>query len=84
MRRRIFEPEHELFREQARRFFQKEIGPRAAQWREQGYDRGVPLGRGGLPADVGRRRYGPGSASDFRYEQILYEENVRHGEFSSS
>ena len=34
MRRRIFEPEHELFREHARRFFQKEIGPHAAQWRD--------------------------------------------------
>jgi acyl-CoA dehydrogenase len=36
MRRTIFEPEHDLFRESARRFFQNEIGPHGERWREQG------------------------------------------------
>jgi acyl-CoA dehydrogenase len=84
MRRRIFEPEHELFREQARRFFQKEIGPHAAQWREQGYvDREAFrwAGAQGYLLMWADERYGGAGVEDFRYEQILYEENVRHGEF---
>jgi acyl-CoA dehydrogenase len=36
MKRTIFEPEHDLFRESARRFFQNEIGPHGERWREQG------------------------------------------------
>ena len=37
MRRFIFEPEHEQFRDSVRRFMQKGIAPHAARWREQGY-----------------------------------------------
>ena len=36
MKRTIFEPEHDLFRASARRFFQNEIGPHGERWREQG------------------------------------------------
>jgi alkylation response protein AidB-like acyl-CoA dehydrogenase len=84
MRRRIFEPEHDLFREQARRFFQKEIAPHAARWREQGHvDREAFqwAGRQGYLLMWADERYGGAGVEDFRYEQILYEENVRHGEF---
>lgn len=84
MRRRIFEPEHDLFREQARRFFQSEIAPHAARWRDQGYvDREAFqwAGRQGYLLMWADERYGGAGVEDFRYEQILYEENVRHGEF---
>ena len=37
MRRTIFEPEHDAFRDSARRFFQKEIAPHAERWREAGF-----------------------------------------------
>ena len=37
MLRTIFEPEHDQFRETARRFFQAEIGPHGERWRKQGY-----------------------------------------------
>jgi alkylation response protein AidB-like acyl-CoA dehydrogenase len=83
VRRLIFEAEHEEFREQARRFFQKEIAPHAQRWRQQGsVDREAYLKAGSLGyllmwAD---ERYGGAGISDFRFEQIVYEENIRHGE----
>ena len=36
MKRDIFTPEHDLFREQFRRFAEKEIAPKVAQWNERG------------------------------------------------
>jgi alkylation response protein AidB-like acyl-CoA dehydrogenase len=84
LRRRIFDPEHELFRDQARRFFQERIGPHAARWREQGHvDRDAFrwAGEHGYLLMWADERYGGAGIEDFRYEQILYEENVRHGEF---
>lgn len=83
IRRRLFEPEHELFREQARRFFREAIGPRAARWREQGHvDRDAfrAAGEQGYLLMWADERYGGAGVTDFRYEQILCEENVRYGE----
>lgn len=82
-RRRLFEPEHELFRDQARRFFRERIGPHAARWREQGcVDRDAfrAAGEQGYLLMWADERYGGAGNSDFRYEQILCEENVRYGE----
>lgn len=36
MLRGLFEPEHDQFRDSARRFFQTYIGPNGERWREQG------------------------------------------------
>lgn len=83
MRRTIFEPEHEQFRESARRFFQKEIGPHGERWREQGsVDREAysKAGEQGLLLMWADPEYGGAGISDFRYEQILIEENTRWGE----
>jgi len=83
-RRLIFEPEHEIFRDQARRFFLERIAPNAAAWRAQGYvDREAFqwAGEHGYLLMWAAERYGGAGIDDFRYEQILYEENVRHGEF---
>ncbi|HVO49048.1 MAG TPA: acyl-CoA dehydrogenase family protein [Steroidobacteraceae bacterium] len=83
MRRRIFEPEHELFREQARRFFLEQVQPNAARWREQGHvDREAFLAAGeqGYLLMWADEKYGGAGVTDFRYEQILCEENIRHGE----
>jgi long-chain-acyl-CoA dehydrogenase len=83
VRRHIFESEHEQFRESARRFFQTEIGPNGERWRSQGYvDRdafrkAAALGYLLMWAD---EKYGGSGVSDFRYEQILIEENTRYGE----
>jgi alkylation response protein AidB-like acyl-CoA dehydrogenase len=83
MQRRIFESEHDQFRDSARRFFQTEVGPHAERWREQGaVDREAFRKAGGhgfllLWADT---KYGGAGVDDFRYEQILIEENNRYGE----
>src|SRR5688572_13627480 len=83
MRRTIFESEHEQFREAARRFFQKEIGPHGERWREQSaVDREAYLkaGEQGYLLMWADPEYGGAGVSDFRYEQILIEENGRWGE----
>jgi alkylation response protein AidB-like acyl-CoA dehydrogenase len=83
MQRRIFEPEHEMFRDQARRFFQEKIAPHASRWREQGQvDREAFLWAGsqGYLLMWADESYGGAGVEDFRYEQILYEENVRNGD----
>lgn len=83
MRRLIFELEHEQFRDSVRRFFQNEIAPHAEKWRNQGhvdrwaYEKAGELGLLLLWADD---EYGGAGVRDFRYEQIVYEENIRHGE----
>ncbi len=85
MRRLIFESEHEQFRDAARRFFSHEIGPHALRWRSQGFvDREAYLkaGRQGYLLMWADEQYGGAGVSDFRYEQILCEENVRHGDIS--
>jgi acyl-CoA dehydrogenase len=81
--RTIFEPEHDLFRESARRFFQQRVAPHAARWREQGHcDREAFLDAGtqGFLLMWADERYGGAGIKDFRYEQILLEECIRHGE----
>jgi len=83
MHRTIFESEHEQFRESARRFFQKEVGPQGERWREQGsVDREAyrKAGEQGLLLMWADPQYGGAGIADFRYEQILLEENGRWGE----
>jgi alkylation response protein AidB-like acyl-CoA dehydrogenase len=83
LRRLIFDPEHEEFRASVRRFFQKEIAPHGARWREQGFvDRWAytKAGEQGYLLMWAPEEVGGSAVDDFRYEQIVYEENIRHGE----
>ncbi|MGI9245499.1 MAG: acyl-CoA dehydrogenase family protein [Steroidobacteraceae bacterium] len=83
MRRHIFEAEHDTFRDAARRFFQAEIGPHAERWREAGIvDREAyrKAGEQGYLLMWADEKYGGAGVSDFRYEQVLIEENILHGE----
>jgi acyl-CoA dehydrogenase len=83
MQRLIFEPEHEQFRDSVRKFFQREIAPHAEAWRAQGYvDRSAytKAGQQGYLLMSADEEYGGAGVKDFRYEQIVYEENIRHGE----
>lgn len=83
MDRNIFEEEHEMFRDAARRFFIKEVQPHANRWAEQGIvDREAFLkaGEQGLLCMWADEKYGGAGVADFRYEQILLEENARHGD----
>jgi alkylation response protein AidB-like acyl-CoA dehydrogenase len=70
MRRTIFEPEHDQFRESARRFFQNEIGPHGERWREQGcVDREAfkKAGEQGFLLLWADPKYGGAGEKDFRY-----------------
>ena len=83
MQRTIFETEHDMFREGARRFFRERIGPHAERWREQGYvDRDAfrLAGEQGYLLMWADEKYGGAGITDFRYEQILDEENHYFGE----
>jgi len=83
MRRLIFEPEHEQFRDSARRFFQEEVAPHGERWREQGFvDREIyqKAGAQGLLLTWAEEQYGGLALDDFRFEQIIIEENIAHGE----
>jgi acyl-CoA dehydrogenase len=83
MKRKIFEEEHEMFRDSVRSFMQKEIGPHSDEWHENGIvDREAFLkaGEQGLLLMWADEKYGGAGVPDFRYEQVLIEENVRHGD----
>ena len=83
MDRNIFEEEHEMFRDAARSFITNEIGPHSDRWHEQGIvDREAYLkaGEQGLLLMWADEEYGGAGVADFRYEQILIEENARYGD----
>ncbi|HVO27637.1 MAG TPA: acyl-CoA dehydrogenase family protein [Candidatus Margulisiibacteriota bacterium] len=76
MRRRIFAEEHEQFREQFRRFAQKEIEPKIADWNARGMSDKETWRRAGAAGFLGAAapaEYG-GAGGDFLYDAILMEE----------
>lgn len=83
MARLIFEQEHEIFRDQYRRFLQMEVMPHREQWREQGI---VPksmfqkMGEQGFLLTWADEAYGGLGIKDFRYPQIMLEEDLTYGE----
>ncbi len=79
MRREIFTPEHELFREQFRRFAAKEIEARVAEWNAKGAsDRATwrRMGEAGFLGACAPEEYG-GAGGDFLYDAIVIEEMAR-------
>ena len=83
MKRLIFDEDHEMFRDATRRFMQAEIEPQVERWREQGLcDREAFLkaGEQGLLGMWVPEEYGGMGIEDFRFEQILIEETIRHGD----
>jgi acyl-CoA dehydrogenase len=85
MKRLIFDEDHEMFRDSVRKFMQTEISPHVEQWREQGIcDKGAFLkaGEQGLLCMWADEKYGGMGIEDFRFEQILIEETLRHGDLS--
>jgi acyl-CoA dehydrogenase len=83
MNRKIFDEEHEMFRDSVRGFLQKEIQPHSERWHEQGIvDRDAfrKAGDMGLLLMWADEKYGGAGVPDFRYEQILIEENARYGD----
>lgn len=83
MSRKSFDEEHEMFRDSVRNFMQKEIGPNSDRWHEQGIvdrDAFLKAGEMGLLLMWAEEKYGGAGVTDFRYEQILIEENARYGD----
>jgi len=83
MQRLIFDEDHEMFRDSVRRFMQAEIEPHVERWREQGIcDPGafVKAGEQGLLCMWADEKYGGAGIEDFRFEQIVIEETMRHGD----
>lgn len=83
MQRKIFDEEHEMFRDSVRSFMQKEIQPHSERWNEAGIvDREAfrKAGETGLLLMWADEQYGGAGVADFRYEQVLIEENLRYGD----
>jgi len=83
MKRLIFDEEHEMFRDSVRRFMQSEVEPRVEQWREDGIcDPAAFLkaGEQGLLCMWADEKYGGLGITDFRFEQVIIEETMRHGD----
>src|SRR5210317_132371 len=83
MKRLIFDEDHEMFRDSVRKFMQAEVSPHVEQWREQGIcdeDSFLKAGEQGLLCKWAGEQYGGMGIEDFRFEQILIEETLRHGD----
>ena len=77
--RTLFSPEHETFRDSARRFMEEEVKPHDEKWQEQGYvDREVWLkaGKNGFLCMSMPEEYG-GAGADRLYSMVLIEEQAR-------
>lgn len=76
MRREIFTPEHEAFRDQFRRFAEREIAPRIEAWNAQGMsdrDAWRRMGEAGFLGAHAPEEYG-GAGGDFLYDVVVMEE----------
>ncbi len=85
MKRLIFDEDHDMFRDGVRRFMQAEIEPHVEKWREDGCcDPGafIKAGEQGLLCMWADEKYGGLGMEDFRFEQIVIEETIRHGDIS--
>ena len=80
MRRDLFTPDHDAFRELARDFIAKEVVPHYSDWEKAGQlPREVfhKLGSLGLLGVAIPEEYGGGGVADYRYNVVLQEEAAR-------
>jgi alkylation response protein AidB-like acyl-CoA dehydrogenase len=83
MLRNIFEEDHEMFRDSVAKFLQAEVTPNLERWLEAGIiDRDLfrKTGEQGYNLMWADEAYGGLGVEDFRFEQILIEENAYHGD----
>ena len=77
MRRSVFDPEHEQFREVVREFLAREVAPHAQAWEAAGIvDREVyrAAGKHGVVGFNVPDEFGGGGVSDFRFNAVVAEE----------
>lgn len=83
MHRNIFEEEHDIFRDSVVKFLQTEVTPNLEHWLEAGIvDRELfrKAGDQGYCLMWADEAFGGLGVKDFRFEQILIEENAFHGD----
>ena len=86
MKREIFQPEHELFRDNVRRFMQLEVAPNIERWEARGgFERSIfdTAAAAGLLCPTVPEAYG-GPGADFLYSAALLEEAAEHSNFGLS
>ena len=79
--RSIFRPDHEMFRDQVRRFVETEIVPHHDQWEKDGRvsrDAWLKAGEAGLLCAAMPEEYG-GAGADFLFSMVVLEELARVG-----
>jgi alkylation response protein AidB-like acyl-CoA dehydrogenase len=87
MRRNLYEPDHEAFREVVRAYIAREVTPNQQRWEaERNVDRQAWLAAGkqaliGLPIP---ERFGGAGTDDFRYRCVVMEELAKVGATSLS
>jgi len=82
VQRTVFEPEHEMFRESARGFLEREILPNSEAWDKAGIvDKAMfrKAGAAGLLGMAIPEEYGGGGVADFRYNAVIVEEFTASG-----
>jgi alkylation response protein AidB-like acyl-CoA dehydrogenase len=82
MRRRLFEAEHEAFRESVRAFLTKEILPHVEAWDAEGIvprELFITAGTAGFLGTAIPEEFGGGGVSDFRFNAVLDEEIMSAG-----
>ncbi len=82
MRRTVYEPEHEMFREVVREFLAREVAPHARAWEKAGIvDREVyrAAGRHGVLGFNVPKEFGGGGVDDFRFNAVVTEELAQAG-----
>jgi alkylation response protein AidB-like acyl-CoA dehydrogenase len=80
--RRLFDPDHELFRQAVAAYLDREMVPNAERWAQAGIvDRSAvkAAGAAGLLGFAAPAEYGGGGETDFRYNVIVNEEIQRRG-----
>ena len=79
-RRRIFEDDHEDFRESVRRWLTKEVAPRFDDWEREGIvprEMFAAAGANGFLATQAPEEYGGAGVDDFRFNVVFSEECFR-------
>ncbi|HVR32130.1 MAG TPA: acyl-CoA dehydrogenase family protein [Acidimicrobiia bacterium] len=80
MRRDLYEPEHELFRQTVAGFMNTEVVPHRDRWEDEGkVDKAMfrKAGQLGLLGMAIPERYGGGGIPDFRFNAVILEEVMR-------
>ncbi|MBE9375800.1 acyl-CoA dehydrogenase family protein [Saccharopolyspora sp. HNM0983] len=82
MRRELFEPEHDAFRDTVRTFVNKELVPHDEEWERAGQvsrEAWTAAGERGLLGFAVDEKYGGGGVDDFRFNVVFDEELVAAG-----